>query len=682
MVFVYPLFLWALSAMAVPIILHLFNFRRYKKVWFTNVKFLKELQIESKSRSRLRQILILTCRCLAIASLVLAFCQPILPTGSSGPVRGSRAISIYIDNSFSMENVNAQGPLLEVAKTRAKELVGAFGAGDRFQIITNDFEGKHQNLNTKDNALSVIDGIKVSSATRQLSEVINRQREFLNGSARENKRVFVLSDAQRSTFDLERVNDDTTILSTLIPLSANRMNNVYVDSCWFESPLQQKGFIQKLHATLVNNGTSNIEAGSAKLILNGQQIAIASFSLEAESRTELLFTFECRKEGFNYGSVKIEDYPVTFDDELFFAFNSKINLSVTLINGASQAEANPLSTLFRSDSLFRFRNFTAQSIDYSTFKTSNVVVLNQLPELSSGLVSELLKFTAQDGAVIIIPPAGADQTSYNSALTALQLPALSGMDSIATKTEAIDLSKGFYSGVFEKVDERMNLPQVSRHYRLAKNTRSRFETILSLQNGDPLFGVTRLGNSAVYLFAVPLDERSSNFNRHALFVPTFYQAGFRSVRASSLFHTSGSNQVIPLRNSENIAGQPPHIRQVNGEVDVIPETKVINNGLFLYTRGQILKPGFYSVVRGSDTLLPLAFNYSRRESDLRVHDVAELEKIITTNGLGSVSVASDSGIDLPARLLAGVEGKKIWKLFIILALIFLAVEAALLRLLK
>lgn len=668
--------------MAVPIVLHLFNFRRYKKVWFTNVKFLKELQIESKSRSRLRQILILTCRCLAIACLVFAFCQPVLPTGAAGPVRGTRAISIYIDNSFSMENINTQGPLLEVAKTRAKELVGAFGAGDRFQIITNDFEGKHQNLNTKDNALSVIDEIKVSSTTRQLSDVIRRQREFLNGSARENKRVFVLSDAQRSTFDLDRVKDDSTILTTLIPITANRVNNVYVDSCWFESPLQQKGFIQKLHATLVNNGTSNIEAGSAKLLLNGQQIAISSFSLEAESRSEVLFTFECRKEGFNYGSVKIEDYPVTFDDELFFAFNSRIHLSVALINGPSQPEDNALSKLFRSDSLFRFRNFTAQSIDYSAFKTSNVIVLNQLPELSSGLVSELLKFTAQDGAVIFIPPAQADLTSYGNAFAALQLPALTGMDSVATKTERIDLSQGFYSGVFEKVDERMNLPQVNRHYRLMKTTRSRFEPILSLQNGEPLFGVTRLGNSAVYLFTAPLDERSGNFNRHALFVPTFYQTGFRSVRAGTLFHNSGDNQVIPLRNSANIAGQPPHIRQVNGETDVIPETRVINNGLFLYTRGQILKPGFYAVVRGSDTLLPLAFNHSRRESDLRVRDADELEKIIAANGLGSVSVAADSGVDLPARLLAGVEGKKIWKLFIILALIFLAVEAALLRLLK
>src|SRR3954468_9797392 len=163
MMFVYPLFLWALAAITIPIIIHLFNFRRYKKVYFTNVKFLKELQQESKSKSRLKELLILAARCLAIACLVLAFCQPFIPGTDSGIINtGAKAISLYIDNSFSMENVNKQGPLLEIAKSRAKEVIKAFGVADRFQVITNDFEGKHQRFQTKEDALSAVDEIKIS----------------------------------------------------------------------------------------------------------------------------------------------------------------------------------------------------------------------------------------------------------------------------------------------------------------------------------------------------------------------------------------------------------------------------------------------------------------------------------------------------------------------------------------
>src|SRR5690349_16450291 len=122
MTFVSPVFLWALAAVAVPIIIHLFNFRRYKKVYFTNVKFLKELQQESKSKSRLKEILILIARCLAITCLVLAFCQPVIPDkNNTQKTSGATAISLYIDNSFSMVNITKQGPLFDLARNHARE---------------------------------------------------------------------------------------------------------------------------------------------------------------------------------------------------------------------------------------------------------------------------------------------------------------------------------------------------------------------------------------------------------------------------------------------------------------------------------------------------------------------------------------------------------------------------------
>src|SRR6185369_14626860 len=104
MMFVYPAFLWALFATAIPIIIHLFNFRRYKKVYFTNVRFLKELKHESESKSKLKQILILIARILAITALVFAFSQPFLPSKVSKNRGGVKSVSVYIDNSFSMES--------------------------------------------------------------------------------------------------------------------------------------------------------------------------------------------------------------------------------------------------------------------------------------------------------------------------------------------------------------------------------------------------------------------------------------------------------------------------------------------------------------------------------------------------------------------------------------------------
>ncbi len=683
MMFVYPAFLWALAAVSIPIIIHLFNFRRYKKVYFTNVKFLKEIQHQSKSKSRLREILVLLARCLAICCLVIAFSQPIIKDKNTVILNsGAKAISIYLDNSYSMENLNKQGPLLEVAKTKAKEIVKAFSNGDKFQIITNDFEGRHQRFNSKEDVLNIIDEIKISSSVRFFSDVFKRQSEFLKSSNLVNKNLFAISDAQKSTFNLNEINNDTSVKLTLIPLIANETNNLYIDSCWFESPLQQKGFIQKLHAKIVNNGNATIEIGSAKLYLNKQQIAISSFSVEANSTTEIKFTFDCKQEGINYGSIKIEDYPITFDDELFFAFNSKVNISVCVINGKDQNLENSITNLFKSDSLFKSTIFSEQAIDFSMFKTSDVIFLNQLSELSSGLMTELLKFSEVGGSIVFIPSQNLSLINFNQSLSAFNLPNFITSDSSSLKVDKIESASTFYSGVFEKINDRMNLPTITKHFKLQAYSKMDFEGILTLQNSDVFFGESKKNNATVYLITSPLNEKCTNFSKHALFVPTLYQICFNSVKALPLFYNVSSNVLITIKNDITLKDQPVHIKQVSGNFDIIPESRLINNALSLFPHNQINVPGFFEVLRNNTLLIPLAFNYSRKESDLNCLNNEQLNKIINDKTFTNINIIENTANELTSFIQQGTEGKRLWKLFIILTLLFIAAEVAILRLLK
>ncbi|MFM1931110.1 MAG: hypothetical protein RL226_413, partial [Bacteroidota bacterium] len=172
MKFAHPEILWALLALAIPVIVHLFNFRKFKRIPFTNVAFLREVQQETKAKARLKHLLILAARMLAVAALVIAFAQPFIPLGdeTSG---GTRTVSVYIDNSFSMEADGKEGSLLEVARTKAAEVVSAYQATDRFQLLTNDFEGRHQRLHSQEDVLTMIAEVQPSYTTRNLSEVIS-----------------------------------------------------------------------------------------------------------------------------------------------------------------------------------------------------------------------------------------------------------------------------------------------------------------------------------------------------------------------------------------------------------------------------------------------------------------------------------------------------------------------------
>jgi len=178
MQFLYPAFLYGLLALAIPVIIHLFFFRRFKKVYFTNVKFLKEVKEETSARRKIRNLLVLLSRLLAMGLLVLGFAQPFIPQDTEVK-KGAKAVAVYVDNSFSMSSLSQDVPLIDKAKERARAVVSAYNVEDRFQILTGDFEGRHQRLVSQEDALALIDEVKVTPSVKKISQVIVRQRQAL-----------------------------------------------------------------------------------------------------------------------------------------------------------------------------------------------------------------------------------------------------------------------------------------------------------------------------------------------------------------------------------------------------------------------------------------------------------------------------------------------------------------------
>ena len=188
MEFANPSFLFGLAAIAIPIIIHLFNFRRFRKVFFTNVKFIEELKQQTRQQSQLRHLLVLLMRILAIAALVLAFAQPFIPVNEDQANRkATNAVSIYVDNSFSMEAESPEGSLLNQALNKARETAAAYESSDQFQLLTNDFEGRHQRFVSREDFLELLNEVELSPVTRAVSEVYKRQSELLNSEVRGSK---------------------------------------------------------------------------------------------------------------------------------------------------------------------------------------------------------------------------------------------------------------------------------------------------------------------------------------------------------------------------------------------------------------------------------------------------------------------------------------------------------------
>lgn len=370
MSFLYPSFLFALAAIAIPIIIHLFNFRRYKTVYFTNVRFLREVKEQTDSRSRLKHLLILLCRILAIIFLVLAFAQPFIRNKSTAVNTGKKAVSVFIDNSFSMGQLVADVPLIEQAKLKAREIVTAYAADDEFQLLTGDFEGSHQRLVDKDEMLNLIKEVQPSTKSRSFSDIISRQMQALNKSNASQKVIFTLSDFQKNFSDFSLLKTDSNFQINIVPLTPKITANLYIDTCWMESPVQIRGQVNTLLVRIRNAGDLPVENGRLTLQVNNQTKAISNFSVAASSFVIDSISYTITETGWSRAELSIIDHPITFDDTYFLSYAVSEHVNVLEIN---ESQFSPyLNALFGNNEFLYFNRFHITSLIMPTFSDTSL----------------------------------------------------------------------------------------------------------------------------------------------------------------------------------------------------------------------------------------------------------------------------------------------------------------------
>jgi hypothetical protein len=685
MSFTYPAFLFALSAVAIPIIIHLFNFRKFKTVYFSNVRFLKEVKEETQAKSKVKHLLVLAARCLFIIFLVFAFAQPFIPLENKKVIKGEKAISVFIDNSFSMDAVNKNGTLLDDAKRKALEIAAAYKPSDKFQLLTNDFEGKHQRLVNREEFIEIVEEVKTSPATRSLADICSRAFDVLQQSDSKSKSLFILSDFQKSISNLQSIKNDSSISVNLIPLSAAEKSNVYIDTCWFETPVRQFNQVEKLHVRIKNVSDKELENNSIKLFINNVQKTPASFNAEKGAETEVVLSFASRESGIQHCRIEISDYPVTFDDKFYFSFEVAKTIRTLCINPAGEGTDSPyLNRLLGSDSLFILKNDVENQLDYSSLGINNLIILNELKSISSGLSQELKRFMDNGGSVLLFPAQDAELNSYKEFFLAAQTDYFERLDTSDTRVDKVNLEHNIYKDVFEKKSfnaSNLDLPKVSSHYSLSRRTRSTSEELLRLQNGDVFLSLNKVGKGKLYTCAGGLNENFSNLAKHAIFVPTIYKIAMYSTGSQQLFNVIGSDQ--SFQSVKTLTGEGAyHIKSTTGTFDMIPEHKVNESGTEVIVHDQIKDAGNYVLMAEKETVMGVSFNFNRKESDLNCLTESELTDQITSSNIMNFNTLKTQDSNLSHTLTEMDEGKRLWKLCLILALLFLAVEVFLLRFMK
>ena len=678
MQFVNPLFLLGLLAISIPVIIHLFNFRKFRKVYFTNVKFIEELRQQTQKHSQLKHLLVLLMRILAIVSLVLAFAQPYIPLNKNANKKESQnTVSIFIDNSFSMEAASSDGTLLNLAIQKAGEITAAYKSSDRFQLLTGDFEGKHQRFVSREEFVEMLDEVEISPVTRPLSEVVKRQSDLFAEQAQTNHTAFLVSDFQKGITDFGNLSADSLVQVVAIPLEASGRNNLYIDTIWFDSPVFQVSQVLNLNVRIKNASENDFEKIPVKLLINNQQKAIASFDVKSGEETDIRMPFTASEPGIQSGKLEITDFPITYDDSFYFTFEVKSEIPVLAIYDG--IENVYLNSLFGKDSAFVFTTAPDNKLDYSAFSTNSLIVLDGLKNISSGLAQEIRRFADGGGSIMVFPGNEINFDSYTEFFGLMAVTGFAVADTFQTRISSINLQSTVYDDVFESMPENIDLPAVFRHYPIRRQANSMMEELLTLQNGDVFLGTEPTGKGTFYLCAAPLDPQWTNFPKHAIFVPSLYKIALLSNPGSLLYYTAGDNEDIIIKKTTLNGDQIFKIKSLDGNFEIIPEHRAIASQISIFTRNQVKKAGNYEIVYEGRRIAGVSFNYNRAESDMVNLSKTQIEKMIQDFRLDNFSVISPTSRSLSEVITEIDKGFRLWKIFIILALAFLLGEVLLLR---
>jgi len=668
-----PQLLYFLFAIAIPILIHLFNFRKHKTIYFSSIRFLKEIKEDNRKKSNLKNLLILLSRILAISCLVLAFAKPYIPIENKS--KETSNVFIYIDNSFSMDAESINGRLLSIAKEKARSISKTYPNETNFWLINNDFLALQNNSNNTNEIANQIDAIKTSANSKSLKQIVNRQISLNN----ENAHLYIISDMQISGLKVEEFNNlDINTSIFLIPITANENNNISIDSCWINTPLFNNSQEISIYTTITNQSKNKLNDQAVFLEINKKQKSQQYINLKAKESKIISFTFTPDNSDILQGLIKINDYPISFDNKCYFTLKNTNKVAVLCINSNSNSTA--ITALFNNDtSLFNFKNTSDKNIDFNSLMNQDIILINEVEKFSSGLINSLNNFTKNGGSIAIFPPKEIDITSYNSTLNKLGIDKFSKLKTQKTLLENINTKHPIYKNVFEGKLDKINFPKIKKYYPIVSQRNSNSIALLTQENKAVFLSVYSKGKGSIYLFNSPLNIEFNNFSKHALFVPTLINLATSSIRTESIYNTISPEDYFT---SNKIKNSNALVHLKNEKIDIITTEKTHFGQQVFYTHNQISENGIYTIEVEGKAIDAIAYNYTTTESEGKTLKINELESWRSSFNLDNIQIINGNTKSLIATINDNQKAKELWRIALIFSLIFFASEILLIKLIK
>jgi hypothetical protein len=632
--FKHPEILNFLFLLIIPILVHLFQLRRFKKEYFTNVKILKELSVQTRKSSSIKKWLLLATRLLLLAALIVAFAQPFFL--SKDNKNATNELYIILDNSFSMEAKGKNGELL---KRAIQDLLQHTPEAQNFSLVTcsqnfwntdiKSIQKELQNLPYSSNAFNL---------DQLLAQINARKTAF-------NKDIFVITDAIGIQQKQLKSFDKSSNINFVVPKS-EQQNNVAVDSVFINQTLND---FYEIGVKLSAYGN---DLKPTPIALYNQNKLVAKTIISFEGKTKIQ-NFTIPKADFQ-GNVSITDNSLNYDNDFYFTISKPQKTQVLVIGEIQKSEF--LRRIY-TENEFVFQTSELSQLDYNAIEKQDAIIINEITEIPQALQTTLKNFVLKGGNLVIIPSEKQNIASTNTFLKDFGNIQFRNIENTEKQITKIAFNHPLYANVFEKKADNFQYPNTKTSFLISSSN----PAVLSYADQNSFLIAIQNPLSNVYVFAAALNKQNSNFQNAPLIVPTFFNMA-QSIKKTGVTAIFIGNKT-PFLVEGNLGKD--EIAEIRGKDEkFVPIQQLLDKKIKLTFNDLPSFAGNYDIFNKENLLQNISFNYPRTESKIGVDNEDVLDDFKIQNSVESFF----------ENLQTNRTDNQIWKWFAIFALIFLILE--------
>ena len=629
-----PEILYFLFLLIIPILVHLFQLRRFKKQEFTNVKLLKELEVQTRKSATIKKWLLLVTRLLLLTALIFAFAQPFFKAKDFD--KKNNELILVIDNSFSMQ---AKGKSGELLKRTIQDILENTPEDQQLSVLTNDENFYDTNIRNIQNELQ---NLNYSSTPFNPAAIITRIEAKKPGVPKD---ILFISDAVGLKNEL-KTNLSETSSFYYQTVESKESNNIAIENVQISQVLDQ---FYELKISIKSYG--DFENDVSISMYNGKKLVGKALISKEKQQKEILFTIP--KTDF-HGYVSIQDSSLEYDNSFYFSISKPQKSNVIAVGNSTKN--NFLSRIYTAEE-FNFTSTELNTLNYNAIDDADAIILNELPTIPNALTVTLKNYYSKGGTIIFIPDVTSDVSNYNAFLSNFSPISFSEKTQKEKQITQISFNHPIYTNVFDKKVSNFQYPKTNASFTINGSNLP----VLQYEDKSVFLGniTNKLGN--LYFFSTSINKENSNIQNSPLIVPTFYNMGQNNNKTGLNAFIIGENNYTII--NETIA-KDNVLSVTNTENSFIPMQQILNNKIKLTIGNYPEKSGNYEVLKDKESLKSISFNYPRNESDLSQINSDYFDSCTEVNAV--YTFYSD--------IHSSRTSNEVWKYFIFATLLLLLIE--------